>query len=105
MNGDERSLPLPGCNEALHPEPGSSPDLRYRPSGVTLDYETRKGDGWIRVVFDRLDSLRMCRGEYSPYIGAEPPYQEVPRPRWWSDRRSARVTSTFWLPLMAVRVS
>lgn len=35
-----------------------------------LDYPTSEEGGWIRTAFDRLDSLRVSRGEYSPYVSA-----------------------------------
>jgi hypothetical protein len=58
-----RALPLPF-------EPGSlsSPTLDWG-AGVLGDlvYSVTTANEHLRVAFDGLDAIRICRGEYSPY--------------------------------------
>jgi hypothetical protein len=51
MNGDERSLALPGAKEWIRPEPVTSPEVRYGPNGASLDDESLEGGNRDHAVF------------------------------------------------------
>jgi hypothetical protein len=88
----ERSHPLPGTEDWFRPTPSSGPELRYGEDGVTLDYgiTSLAQQAWIRVTFDRLDAVRVCRGEFSPYesdrASAWEPLTVVRNSRWLAER-------------------
>lgn len=44
----------------------ASPDVEYGEAMTAIHFITRDGR-WGRVTFERLDSLRVSRGEYDPY--------------------------------------
>jgi hypothetical protein len=39
----------------------------YGEGPVVILYPAAEGEQWVRVTFEGLDSLRVCRGEYVPY--------------------------------------
>jgi hypothetical protein len=67
----DRTFPLAPERTDIEPDGVACPEIRYGELGASLDYPRRHG-GWARVVFDRWDALRVCRGEYSPYAQAVP---------------------------------
>ncbi len=74
----------------LTPETVVAPEIAYGTSGLLLDYMTQS-DEYVRVAFDRLDSVRLARGEYPPYPSPDTadawfPFSVV-RPSDWLEER------------------
>ena len=65
---DARSIayPMTELDGVLTPETVVAPEIVYGTSGLLLDYMTQS-DEYVRVAFDRLDSVGLARGEYPPY--------------------------------------
>lgn len=86
----DRAFPLAPDSLEIEPDPVATPELRYGEEGAVLDYPRRDGEGWVRVVFHRWDSLRVCRGEYEPYETAAPrrfTALSIVRPSTWLRER------------------
>jgi len=47
-------------------DPVAGPTVTYREELTSIRFLTRD-DGWARVTFDHLDSIRVSRGEFDPY--------------------------------------
>ncbi|MCA9251333.1 MAG: hypothetical protein KDA54_09375 [Phycisphaerales bacterium] len=50
----------------IQADPVLGPDISYGPEGTVLCFPT-PDDRFGRITFEKLDALRMCRGEYDPY--------------------------------------
>lgn len=89
MSEHSASFPLPGDVEQFEPHPVDAPEIRYGAHGVFLDYRSRDDSGWVRVVFNRWDSIRVSRGEYPPYhdSGGHPSALAIVRPSSWLRER------------------
>jgi hypothetical protein len=57
-------------NVPLVPDTIATPILKYREGATTVNFGT-SDLGWGRLTFEKLDSIRVCRGEYSPYPRAD----------------------------------
>jgi hypothetical protein len=57
-------------NVPLEPDTIAAPILKYRQGATTVNFGT-SDLGWGRLTFEKLDSIRVCRGEYSPYPRAD----------------------------------
>ena len=72
MTGDSilRQLDVPVLADAV-----DSPSVSYGQGPASINFRTRD-ERWARVTFEKLDSIRVSRGEYPPY--ATDPKQDVP---------------------------
>lgn len=47
-------------------DPVEAPTVTYSEGATSIKFLTQD-DRWARVTFEKLDSIRICRGEYDPY--------------------------------------
>jgi hypothetical protein len=82
----ERAHLLLPLDSPFRPDPVLSPQVEYAP--IRIVYEGHAVP-WVRVTFDRWDSLRVCRGEYLPYDtdGSATSYT-VSDSRWLRERHA-----------------
>jgi hypothetical protein len=84
-------FPLLLADSRFVPDVVGCPEVHYGENGAFLDY-LRQDEGWARVVFDRFDSLRICRGEHAPYPSTTPEHYFMfgyVRPSSWVQERFA----------------
>ena len=60
---------LRGIAVPVQPDPVEGPLVGYGNGPASINLMTR-GGRWARVTFEKLDSLRVSRGEYDPYPNA-----------------------------------
>ena len=56
-----------GIRIPFHPDSVLSPELFYRSRPPSSIYYLTEADEPVRVTFEGLDAIRVCRGEYVPY--------------------------------------
>ena len=66
-----RTLPLPGADSPFQADPVMAPGLRYDGGSLVLFYIAVDEESHVRVTFEGLDSMRVSRGESSPYWSEE----------------------------------
>jgi hypothetical protein len=67
--GPELARRLLDGSSPLQPDPVDSPEVVFRSgTGARLIYPARGDEHFVQVSFDRFDALRVCRGEYPPYV-------------------------------------
>ncbi|ANM30462.1 hypothetical protein ABI59_14120 [Acidobacteria bacterium Mor1] len=57
-----------GLHVPVEADSVDGPIVQFGDGPAVINFPTESG-GWGQVTFERLDSLRICRGEYSPYSG------------------------------------
>ena len=85
----DTSYSLIEAGSLLVPDSVAQPDVIFTETGARIDYYRRDG-GWARVVFERWDSLRVCRGEWPPYPQADDEVRsgiDIVRPSTWLAER------------------
>src|SRR4051812_6175863 len=94
MNGERSEEWARGIEIPYEPDSVLGPEINYGAGPPTAVYYQTEEDDWVRVTFEKLDALRVCRGEYLPYPddwearSAVPSLYIVENSRWLRERHA-----------------